>query len=180
MELNSISSFNSSIGWLAETRTRQPVGSNGPFERYSVVDQIAKPLGIYKHGISYAACRIKVWLATFVQRGTTPFIHCSWAGRGGRNNGGVNYEWFEDVMLDAISACALYVARNEDNRGAIFQDIRRKVKSLKDVRMHWKFQSREDVLASLQALLLYHIIRLSDGDILLRTEAKTDNEVLAT
>jgi hypothetical protein len=178
-DLTSVSSFDPSIDWLAEMTTRSSVDFDRIVGPSFVIDHIQedstnKLWGLYKPGVSYSASRIKCWPAMFAQKGTTPFIHRNWIAqveRGGRGS-------TEDVMLDALGACALYAAKNEENRGAVVQDVRRKVRILIDGRRQWKKHGLLELLVSLQALLLYDIIRLFDGDIRLRTEADADNEVL--
>jgi hypothetical protein len=77
-----------------------------------------------------------------------------------------------EAVLDAHACCALYLAKNEINAFVIFRSIDIRVQDLLASPLP---STPEETLARVQALLLYQIILLFDGDILARaaTEATT-------
>jgi hypothetical protein len=118
---------------------------------------------IYQARVQFAARQFKTYPEIFYKRGQAPFIHRH-----------LYTEHTPAVIYDALSCCALYSAKNSDNESLVFGDVSRKAREL--VERQQVFHSPLDLLASIQALLLYQIIRLLDGDIRLRAEAES-NEV---
>ncbi|CAM1501812.1 Fc.00g037960.m01.CDS01 [Cosmosporella sp. VM-42] len=72
-------------------------------------------------------------------------------------------------MQDAHAACALYLAKNRVNAPVIFRSIESRVQ---DLLAAPDPVAPRDCLAHTQALLLYSIIRLFDGDIAARASAE--------
>lgn len=75
-----------------------------------------------------------------------------------------------------MSACALYSMKSAANQTLVLQDLEHKCRQLIaciDVLL----ASKADLLAALQALVLYQVIRLFDGDIRLRAQAEADEPV---
>ena len=110
--------------------------------------------------------RLKTWLKIFHEKGTNSFIHLQ------RCPGNVR-----EVMTDLMSACALYTSRNQRTERLAFDDISRKVERLK-LQGARGFSTPFEAVTCLQALIMYQIIRLFDGDIMLRAGAENDENVV--
>ncbi|KAK0508713.1 hypothetical protein JMJ35_008989 [Cladonia borealis] len=121
---------------------------------------------IYHSRVVFVSQQFKTYPGMFYKRGQTPFIHRH-----------MYDEHTPTVIYDALSSCALYCGKNKDNETLVFGDISRKVRQLKS-EMQRSFLSPVDHLASVQALLLYQIIRLLDGDVRQRADAESDEAVL--
>ena len=121
---------------------------------------------IYQSRVLFASEQFKTYPGMFYRRGQTPFIHRH-----------MYDEHIPTVIYDALSSCALYCGKNKDNESLVFGDISRKVRQLIGG-MQPAFFSPVDHLASVQALLLYQIIRLLDGDVRQRADAESDEAVL--
>ena len=121
---------------------------------------------IYHSRVVFVSQQFKTYPGMFYRRGQTPFIHRH-----------MYDEHTPTVIYDALSSCALYCGKNKDNETLVFGDISRKVRQLKAA-MQQSFLSPVDHLASVQALLLYQIIRLLDGDVRQRADAESDEAVL--
>ncbi|MCJ1451117.1 hypothetical protein MMC28_001452 [Mycoblastus sanguinarius] len=121
---------------------------------------------IYQSRVVFVSRQFKTYPKVFYSRGQTPFIHRH-----------MYDEHTPAVIYDALSACALYCGKTKDNESLVFGDISRKVRQLVGG-MQQPFLSPVDHLASVQALLLYQIIRLLDGDIRQRADAELDEAVL--
>ena len=121
---------------------------------------------IYQSRVAFVSQQFKTYPGMFHRRGQTPFIHRH-----------MYDEHTPTVIYDALSSCALYCGKNKDNESLVFGDISRKVRQLKG-ETQGSFLSPVDHLASVQALLLYQIIRLLDGDVRQRADAESDEAVL--
>ena len=121
---------------------------------------------IYQSRIAFVSQQFKTYPGMFFRRGQTPFIHRH-----------MYHGHTPPVIYDVLSSCALYCGKNKDNESLVFGDISRKVRKLKDETQR-SFLSPVDHLASVQALLLYQIIRLLDGDVRQRADAESDEAVL--
>ena len=75
------------------------------------------------------------------------------------------------AMQDAQACCGLYLAKNPANAMFIFRTIDSRVDDLM-VEPLQPFATPQELLARTQALLLYQIIRLFDGDIRARAAAE--------
>ncbi|KAH8816511.1 hypothetical protein F5884DRAFT_226148 [Xylogone sp. PMI_703] len=108
---------------------------------------------------------MKKYPKMFCQQARTSFIHKQ-----------LYSEHTPIVIQDALSACALYTTKNRQNEAFVFGDISKKANAL--VNRVVPFHSPLELLASTQALILYQIIRLLDGDIRLRADAEACEHVL--
>lgn len=84
---------------------------------------------------------------------------------------------YEDIMpkaiLDAFTASALYTNKNSANEAAVFKALDANASSLLQQHNPAEPKPARDLLIMIQALLLYQIIRLFDGDIRQRGHAET-------
>jgi hypothetical protein len=78
-------------------------------------------------------------------------------------------------LEDVYCVCAVYLAKTATNENLIFQIMSSKLSVLVSKYHHCSF---EDELASVQALIIYQIIRLFDGDIRQRGVAEAQFQVL--
>ncbi len=120
---------------------------------------------IYDERVRFSSRQFRTYPEIFYTHGQNPFIH--------------KYSYTEHlptVISDALSACALYSLKNSENEIFVFGDISRKAKELAEKQQ--PFLSPVDLLASTQALLLYQIMRLFDGDIRQRADAESHEKIL--
>ncbi|TAQ86116.1 hypothetical protein B7494_g5558 [Chlorociboria aeruginascens] len=122
---------------------------------------------IYHERVRFASRRFKTYPEMFYKRGQNPFIHRH------LYTGHVPL-----VIQDALSACALYCGKNSENELLVFSDISRKASGLTELKC--PSLSPVDLLASTQALLLYQIIRLFDGDIRQRADAESHETIVVS
>jgi hypothetical protein len=122
---------------------------------------------IYYERTRFVSRLFKSYPETFYKRGQTPFIHRHL------------YEGYTPTVIqDVLSSCALYCGKTEQNESLIFRDISRKALDL--VNTQTPFLTPMDLLASTQALLLYQVIRLFDGDIRQRADAEAHESILVS
>jgi hypothetical protein len=116
--------------------------------------------------VEFAAKKLAVIPKIFSQQGQTMFIH---------------RHLFQErnclVLQDALSACALYCLKNTENQTLVFRNLEHKRKQLISS-IDPLAAPKMDLLEALQALILYQIISLFDGDIRLRAQAEADEPVL--
>jgi hypothetical protein len=122
---------------------------------------------IYHERVRFAYRQFKTYPEIFYKRGQNPFIHQH-----------LYTEHVPLVIQDALSACALYCGKSSENELLVFSDISRKAMGLAELKC--PFLSPVDLLASTQALLLYQIIRLFDGDIRQRADAELHEAILVS
>jgi hypothetical protein len=115
---------------------------------------------IYQERIIYSVKRMKAYTDLFVRQGSTPFI-----------NGNLYAESMPTTLLEVLSVCALYGQKTERNQSLVFRTISHKASRLVEDYVPVGLSAMEQ-LASVQALILYQIIRLFDGDIRQRADAE--------
>lgn len=116
--------------------------------------------------VEFAAKKLAVVPKTFSQQGQTMFIHrCLFQDRS------------PPALQDALSACALYCLKNTENQVLVFRNLEHRRQQL-IANIEPLLAPRMDLLEALQALILYQIISLFDGDIRLRAQAEADEPVL--
>ncbi|KAH8698787.1 hypothetical protein BGW36DRAFT_376733 [Talaromyces proteolyticus] len=121
---------------------------------------------IYQERIVFSIKRMKSYPGLFVRQCQTPFI-----------NKRLYTENLPDAIQDVLGICSLYNQKNESNQNLIFRTISYKVKNLIDNYTPVGMSAIQH-LASIQALILYQIIRLFDGDIRQRADAERDDLTL--
>ena len=121
---------------------------------------------IYQERIVYTVKQIKSYPGHFVRQGQTPFIHSSlWRDRLPR------------AIQDVLGACALYGEKRQTNQPLVFGVISAAADRLMSEYPLVGTTAMEQ-LAAVQALILYQIIRLFDGDIRQRADAERANPTL--
>jgi hypothetical protein len=116
--------------------------------------------------VVFSVQQFKSYPAMLLSQGRTPFIHPSL--------------YNEDVPLpyaleEAYSACALYLSRTDNTTPTILRIIERKNNALVATAGTWTIAEH---LAALQAMCLFQIIRLFDGDIRQRALADEQESLL--
>ena len=121
---------------------------------------------IYQGRIIYAVKRIKAYPSLLVKNGSTPFIHKR-----------LYSEYMPPAIQDALGICALYGQKTKQNQSLVFQTICLKAAHLIASYIPQGLSAIEQ-LAFTQALVLYQIIRLFDGDVRLRADAEREDAIL--
>ncbi|PIA98031.1 hypothetical protein CB0940_06436 [Cercospora beticola] len=103
----------------------------------------------------------------FVEQAQTSFIHRS-----------LMQSRPDPALQDALSVAALYFLRNDSNRLLAIRNLEHKARQL-IATTNLQAISRARLLAAAQALLVYQLIRLFDGDIRLRAQAEADEAFLS-
>ncbi|KAH7110601.1 hypothetical protein B0J11DRAFT_448147 [Dendryphion nanum] len=116
--------------------------------------------------VGFVAKRLALIPKTFTEEGQTFFIHRA-----------LFQEKSPPALQDALSACALYSMKTTKNQALVFSNLEHKRLQL-IANTDPLVVSRTNLLAAIQALILYQIIRLFDGDIRLRAQAEADESVL--
>lgn len=80
-------------------------------------------------------------------------------------------------LQDVYCVCAAYLSKSTTNQNLVFHILSNKVDGLVSLRQS-NYGSFEDELASVQALIIYQIIRLFDGDIRQRGTAEAQFQLL--
>lgn len=121
--------------------------------------------------VDFAAKRLVQIPKTFASLGQAMFIHrASFLDSQGPT---------PPALQDALSACALYCLKTPMNKDLVFSNLEHKRQQLLTRTDHLA-ASQTDLLAALQALVLYQIIGLFDGDVRLRATAEADEHVVMT
>lgn len=121
---------------------------------------------IYQERIVYTVKQIKSYPGLLIRRGQTPFIHSSlWR------------DTLPRAIQDVLGACALYGEKGPTNQPLVFGVISAAADRLIDDYPRVGITAMEQ-LAAVQALVLYQIIRLFDGDIRQRADAERANPTL--
>lgn len=114
--------------------------------------------------IRFLVRQLKTYPSSMVQRGRAPFIHPQ-----------AYYPLMPQSLQDVVSASALYLSKNEQNETMVWEIFSAKVAQLIEPRGSW---SVSEHLSCLQALIIYQIIRLFDGDIRQRADAEKNEDIL--
>src|ERR1700737_4558535 len=99
-----------------------------------------------------------------VKRGYTPFIHHN-----------IYDEELPRVMADVWAVCALYNCKNPANEATMWKIVDDNIARILSMSSQ---RSLVDHLACVQALILYHIIRVCDGDTRQRAKAEDQEWIL--
>jgi len=117
--------------------------------------------------IRFIIRQMKTYPTLLVRNGKAPFIH---------PQAGHPWPLIPPPLQDAISTSALYMSKNEKNEAMVWDIVSTKAAALIEPRASW---SVAEHLACLQALVIYQIIRLFDGDIRARADAEKSDNILA-
>lgn len=110
---------------------------------------------------------IKGFPRVFVRHRRTPFIHPRLYGN-----------HLPDAIQDAFAVSASYCTKSTETEDMVFRILETKTAQL--VRHDHQILPLEDLLAAVQALMLFHIIQLFDGDVRQRSVAEQNSDILRT
>lgn len=110
--------------------------------------------------------RFKTWPQKWLNEGKAPFLHPKLYAAG-----------MPVPLQDAYAACAIYSTKTEQNSFVAFTVIESKANELLRSPNQGSWTSK-DLLAAVQALLIFQFIRLFDGDIRQRAQAEKAEPVL--
>ncbi|KAJ5923562.1 hypothetical protein N7454_008807 [Penicillium verhagenii] len=102
---------------------------------------------------------IKSFPRLFLQHGKTPFIHAR-----------LYDSHLPDAIQDAFSVSAAYCIKNPQTEDMVFRMLESKASSL--MGRDYSARSLDTLLAAVQALMLFHIMQLFDGNIRQRSIAE--------
>lgn len=112
--------------------------------------------------VEYCAARLSLIPNLFATTGQTMFIHRQ------------SFQVMPSpVLQQAMSACALYCIKTPSTKPVVHQVLQHNVQHLLAT-TNLTSATNAELLAGLQALLLYQLMRLFDGDIRLRASAEAD------
>lgn len=131
------------------------------------VGRIKSDMGLQSR-VEFAAKRLAAIPKTFAEQAHTMFVHRR-----------LFQERNPAALQDALSACALYCLKTPENQALVFRNLEHKSQQL-IAAIDPHRVSKVDLLAALQALVMYQVIRLFDGDVRLRAQAEADEPVLVT
>ena len=115
--------------------------------------------------IKYIVRQLRTYPEKLFRNGRTAFVHPQ------------SYSpAMSSTLQEACCAAALYSGKNEENEALVWEIITSKVNQLMEPRASW---SVSEHMSCLQALIIFQIIRLFDGDIKQRSEAEQHEETLA-
>lgn len=122
---------------------------------------------IYQERIILAVKQFKSWPGMYANRGHIPFIHAR-----------LYTHHLPSVVQEALGMCSLYTLRNSHNEHLVNRCISQAARRLIKEHCESDNMSVTEQLASVQALCLYQIVQLFDGDIALRSQAEAAGPVL--
>jgi hypothetical protein len=115
--------------------------------------------------VNFVSLQLKKYPEMLYRHGQTPFLHRQ-----------LNNEYTSQVLEDVASACALYCGKNAANERVVYGDLSRKARDI--AAAQFSLETPLKRLACTQALILYQIIRLFDGDIRQRADAESHEPIL--
>jgi hypothetical protein len=115
--------------------------------------------------IKYIVRQLRTYPEKLFRNGRTAFVHPQ------AYNPAIS-----STLQDACCAAALYSGKNEKNEAMVWEIITSKVNQLMEPRASW---SVSEHLSCLQALIIFQIIRLFDGDVKQRSEAEQHKKTLS-
>lgn len=115
--------------------------------------------------IKFLVSQLKSYTAKLFQTSRTPFIHPHLLSLS-----------IHPVLQDAISASVLYASKNQHNEAMVWEIISSKASTLlREAQNSWSLSMH---LACVQALIIFQIIRIFDGDIRQRSDAEMTESTL--
>jgi len=173
----------STLAWTGQLQPQLDAASVGTFSGSSDTDALftasagsgslaleESPLCDYTPfaEIQAALLRFKTWPEKWVKEGKAPFIHSRLYTSG-----------MPRPLQDAYAACAIYSTKTEQNEFVAFTVIESKANELLQA-PELPSWTTLDLLAAVQALLIFQFIRLLDGDIRQRASAEKAEPILQT
>lgn len=111
--------------------------------------------------------RIKAFVTDMATRNTTPFMHCL-----------LYRDYTPECIVSCFSTSVLYANRTPMNTAMVMRALHGGARDLVTTESARFVTTTVERLARSQALLMYQVIRLFDGDITLRAQAEKDFPLL--
>ncbi|OCL15266.1 hypothetical protein AOQ84DRAFT_384152 [Glonium stellatum] len=127
--------------------------------------QLWQPVFLNNIQVNYLVGKLSAFVRSLAYAGSTPFMH------------EVLYQdWQPPAYQDACALSALYLMKTPKNKTIIVRTIISKISSLLSSSILW---SLVENLAAVQALIIYQIVRMFDGDLNQRPLIDQHNTLLA-
>jgi hypothetical protein len=138
----------------------------GAYENLILTNHYPREVGVMdRDRIRFCVKQLKSYPEKLFREGKTPFIHP---------------RAYDPVMpaplQEACCASALYLGKTDANEALVWDIISGKATQLMEPHPSW---SLSEQLVCVQALIIFQIIRLFDGDIRQRSDAERNDEILA-
>ena len=130
-----------------------------------------EPWNLYdeKTPLHYVITRVKGFVTDVATQSATPFLHRY-----------LYRDHTPQCILSCFTANVLYANRTQANTAMVIRALYSNVKELVDTESKRVVATPVERLARTQALFLYQVIRLLDGDIILRAQGERDIPLLQT
>jgi hypothetical protein len=122
-----------------------------------------------KTPLHYIVARVKGFTTDVVARNATPFLHRY-----------LYRDLTPQCILSCFTANVLYANRTQANTAMVMRVLHSSVRELVDAEAGRVIATPVEKLARTQALFLYQIICLLDGDVILRAQGERDIPLLQT
>jgi hypothetical protein len=146
------------VGQVFWTRSQEPRVSR------QLLPKIWAPSWLNEEQVLFMVSRLRSFVPTLAFTGSSPFIHSHL------------YKSTQPAAFqDSMALSALYLARTKQNTGVLINSINQKIDGLIVGSRSWTLQEH---LAAVQALVIYQLIRLLDGDMGVQAAAARQNRLL--
>ncbi|KAI1826987.1 hypothetical protein F4861DRAFT_463769 [Xylaria intraflava] len=159
---------NSEMAQLTERPSPNGGEVAGGFEKMAFCARFG-PWNLYDPTTSlfYIVNRVKEFSAEIAARNTTPFLHRR-----------LYHDYMPQCILSVFSTCVLYASRTPENTAMVIKALSHNARELVDNESRRVTLPPVEKLARAQALFLYQMIRLFDGDVTLRAQGERDIALL--
>ncbi len=122
-----------------------------------------------KSPLHYVVTRVKGFTTDIATRNATPFLHRY-----------LYRDYTPQCIMTCFTANVLYANRTQANTAMVMRALHSSVRELVDAEASRVVATPVEKLARTQALFLYQVIRLLDGDIGLRAQGEKDISLMLT
>ncbi|KAI0429325.1 hypothetical protein F5Y09DRAFT_310516 [Xylaria sp. FL1042] len=122
-----------------------------------------------KTSLYYILNRVRAFTVEMAGKNTTPFIHER-----------LYFAYRPRCIMSCFTICVLYTNRTPENMAMVMRALSDSVREFVDAEAYRIVSTPIEKLARSQALFLYQIIRLFDGDVTLRVQGEKDIGLLKT
>lgn len=139
------------------------------FDSDRLLQDHVKPWHLYDPTtpLHHIVTRVKGFIVDVATRNSTPFLHRY-----------LYRDHTPSCILSCFATCVLYTNRTPGNTVMVMQALHSNVRELLAAETSRAVAMPVEKLARTQALLLYQIIRLLDGDVALRVQGENDVALL--
>jgi hypothetical protein len=140
------------------------------YEKMAFFDEDMEPWRIYdpKSTIHYIIQRVKAYVTDIATRNATPWLHRA-----------LYRSYTPSCIVSLFSTAVLYQNRTPKNTPMVMMALSTVVKELIEIENGRIIASPVDRLARCQAMFIYMVIRLLDGDVMLRAQGERDIPLLS-